>query len=541
MYACYFPIVFAESTPEECPFPVLESAWGSLVGDLDDYLHFLKIDEESHEWKNFLIRIRAKISTKRVLPKVLHPNELLKEEGKFPATKDSIQKRRKRLLEDKSAYIKKYEEEVNTMLEENKDQKNIITPPAGCLTAQMKCNDLKFTLNRLINLKKFLVQVIGVNEVRFYGIERGSIEFFFFMVPKFAVDVEALRSVLSVSNAQLSKACDQLGIVEFHVFVPVPQVLPGCQQLLEEGMDQLQLVTPTMTWEEERRQEEGCEEVFRNLAKHVNACAEDARTIISHRDSGFERLHRSAKEFDDIFTRAVQYLIFSGAIAGTVTIALTLLTGGLAAGLVGFTIAGGLAAFLVMILKWISENQLLRETDSWIMRDRANFKNLLTASDCLEEALKELEHLELDKHEANMYLRKHCGFRIDVDSLMEIQHDLKRTLDILRRKGLASGDEEAIKRTTEDIEKRIQEFLESYEQGNQQGNQHVSGWWDATFYTDTRGIGRVGGEVAWRRRKRPPVGDLVRVLAKAISIDKEMGPIKKMGKFHKQHLKSMKG
>jgi hypothetical protein len=250
MYACYFPIVFAESTPEECPFPVLESAWGSLVGDLDDYLHFLKIDEESHEWKNFLIRIRAKISTKRVLPKVLHPSkligfcqennlwdylncdlfifmvdELLKEEGKFPATKDSIQKRRKRLLEDKSAYIKKYEEEVNTMLEENKDQKNIITPPAGCLTAQMKCNDLKFTLNRLINLKKFLVQVIGVNEVRFYGIERGSIEFFFFMVPKFAVDVEALRSVLSVSNAQLSKACDQLGIVEFHVFVPVPQVV----------------------------------------------------------------------------------------------------------------------------------------------------------------------------------------------------------------------------------------------------------------------------------------------------------------------------
>jgi hypothetical protein len=47
----------------------------------------------------------------------------------------------------------------------------------------------------------------------------------FFVIPKFVVDVEALRSIISVSNARLSKACNQLGIVEFHVFVPEPEVV----------------------------------------------------------------------------------------------------------------------------------------------------------------------------------------------------------------------------------------------------------------------------------------------------------------------------
>ena len=245
-----FSVVSAESTPEECPFPGLQSAWGSLVGDLDDYLHFLKIDEKSHRWKNFLRRIRGKISPKRVFPDVFHPSqlidycqnfnlwdylncglliymvdELLKKESNFRHTNDLIQERGKRLLEDKDAYIKKYEEDVNKMLERNEDQNKIITPPAGCLTARIKCNDNQFTLDRLIKLQNFLIDIIGVNEVHFNGIRRGCIEFFYFMVPKYEADVEALRSVLSVSNARLSKACNQLGIVEFHVFVPESQAV----------------------------------------------------------------------------------------------------------------------------------------------------------------------------------------------------------------------------------------------------------------------------------------------------------------------------
>jgi hypothetical protein len=54
------------------------------------------------------------------------------------------------------------------------------TPPVGCLTAQVKCTDYEFTLDRLIKLKKKIIEVIGVNEVRFNGIKRGCIEFFFF-------------------------------------------------------------------------------------------------------------------------------------------------------------------------------------------------------------------------------------------------------------------------------------------------------------------------------------------------------------------------
>ena len=248
----FFSVVLAEPTPgpEECPFPGLHSAWARLVGDLDDYLHSLEIDEKSHRWENFLRRVREKILPKRAFPAVLPPkelidycwdfdlwdylncdlfifmvDELLKKGNHFPARNDLTQEKGKKLLEDKSAYIKKYEEDVYKMLERNEDQNNITTPPAGCLTAQIKCNDYEFTLNRLIQLKRFLIEVIGVNEVRFNGIRKGCIEFFFFMVPKYAADVEALRAALSVSNARLSKACNQLGIVEFHVFVPEPQVV----------------------------------------------------------------------------------------------------------------------------------------------------------------------------------------------------------------------------------------------------------------------------------------------------------------------------
>ena len=256
----------------------------------------------------------------------------------------------------------------------------------------------------------------------------------------------------------------------------------------------------------------------------MKVCAKEASTVTFHRDYGSRRMKTSADEFDAIFTSAVKYLIVGGAVAGGLGILASVATGGMAAPLVGVGVAGGLAAFLVMIAKWISANERLKETDSWIMRDRVNFRKLLLASSLLEEALKELERLGLHYYEANTYLRKHCGFPIDVDSLMEIQRDLKRTLDILRRKGLESGEQEAIQQTTTEVENRIQEFLE--------GNQHITGWWDATLYTDTQGIGRVGGEVAWNSRKRPPVGDLLRELGHAISNDEEMEPIRKMGKLY---------
>lgn len=252
----------------------------------------------------------------------------------------------------------------------------------------------------------------------------------------------------------------------------------------------------------------------------MKECTKEARTVASYRDYGSQRMKESADEFDEIFIRAEKYLFYGTVTAATVGIAAAVLTGGMAAPVVGAGVAAGVAYFIVMILKWISENRLLRETDDWIMSDRENFKNLLKASDFLNEALEELESLKLSKHEANMYLRQHCGFSIDIDLLK----DLKRTLDILRGKGLASGDEETQKRATEEVEKRMQEFLEY--------NRRVPGWWFATIYTDTEGIGRVGGEVTWRIRKRAPVGDLVRVVADAMSEDKEMGPIKKIGKLY---------
>ena len=275
--------------------------------------------------------------------------------------------------------------------------------------------------------------------------------------------------------------------------------------------------------EEERRRKEE-EKAFRNLAKHVKKCSEEAGIVTSHRNYGSRRMHQSADEFEAIFTTAAYILFGTVGAAGVLTLA----TGGLAAALLGVGVGGGVAALIYYITKEISRNNRLMETDAWIMSDRENFKKLLTASTVLERALNELERLNIYTYQANIYLREHCGFSeesdISIDYLKELQHSLTRTLDIVRKKGLASGNQEAIKRATEEVEKRIKEFLE--------GDQHATGWWDATHYTDTQGIGRVGGEVFWSSRKRPPVGDLLRTLGEAITNDDEMGPIKKMGKLY---------
>jgi hypothetical protein len=74
-YYVLFSVVSVESTPEDCIFPVLQSALGSLVGNLHAYLHSLEIDKDPVVGK-FSKAYSCKDFTKMHIPRSSCPDEI---------------------------------------------------------------------------------------------------------------------------------------------------------------------------------------------------------------------------------------------------------------------------------------------------------------------------------------------------------------------------------------------------------------------------------------------------------------------------------
>ena len=257
--------------------------------------------------------------------------------------------------------------------------------------------------------------------------------------------------------------------------------------------------------EEERKQ-------YQEFKTNLHACSERASVIINHRERGAERMRVAGNELDSIFGGMMVILL--GAAAGSVVgIGLGFLfTGGLAApAIAGAVAGGGLVYTISKITTKIRENAELRRTDAWIMEDRENFKQLLISLKLLDIHWEKLTKLPNSDWE--------------LQEFKKIRSDLDEALNIIRRKGYESGKKEDIHDATVQVENEIRQYLESQQQPDS--------LWYMPLFTDTEGIGRVGGGVLWRSRKRPPVKDLLNNMGEAISKADRMEPIRKLANIKK--------
>ena len=217
-------------------FPRLRNKFARLVRDLQKYLHTINIAENLDTWEAFLAGFHEKVSPNCSFPTDTKLQEFVKEcqklelwdflncdvflfvieelvEMPFSGNNDT-RTLRESLQSSTQAYKEDLVVELNEMLDQH-NGRSIIPGPSDCGLVGMKCLDHQVTLDKIFEIKAFLIQILGLEKCRFAGIEKGCIQLFFY-IPFTCAD--ALQVKLSVCKSQITEGFSRLNIVQVCLF-----------------------------------------------------------------------------------------------------------------------------------------------------------------------------------------------------------------------------------------------------------------------------------------------------------------------------------
>lgn len=249
-----------------------------------------------------------------------------------------------------------------------------------------------------------------------------------------------------------------------------------------------------------------------------------ASKMHSERKLGSKRMRESGDALEAMFTILMYTIIgtATGLVLGaTIAAALTPFTGGLstpiAIALAGTLAAGGLvggvtAAGVQYMRKKMKENAILDQTNNWILEDRARCEQLMQLITEFDRYWKALETLFPSRNAMDEHFRR-CG--IDAKELRGCYEEVKELSRRWREHGFGLHSEDHIRKA----EEAVRTFLQTGPFRNSLLNA-------VTLFVDLETIGGIGYDVAYKKRKRPPIRELLRSIADGI--EEDAAPAKRM-------------
>ena len=249
------------------------------------------------------------------------------------------------------------------------------------------------------------------------------------------------------------------------------------------------------------------ERMFMDGQRHL---VDYTRRLYSHRQHGREQMENAAKELDRIFMFLVAAILvslgFGVAGAGVLAVA-TAGVGLLAAGaLGGAALAGGVGAGVTYMRKTMKENESLTAANNWILKqDRPLCEELLNIIDSFRKHLNEVLANVPDRETMDTHFRQNG---IDVEKLQECFNELLEVGRRWRTYGFGSHSEADIK--------RAEDVVRTYLNKNEYDHNYLNA---VTLFLDLEKIGAIGYNEAYLQRAKPPIRDLLMIIAEGLLKD----------------------
>lgn len=261
-----------------------------------------------------------------------------------------------------------------------------------------------------------------------------------------------------------------------------------------------------------------------NVYVKIQPLVDATREMYSQRRLGSKRVRDSADELDAMLGILMWTAIGTAvgtASATTGAVVLSLLTAGLATPLLvaatigGAVVVGGATGAGVQYMrKKMKKNSLLHETNKWIHEDRPRCKQLLELIADFDEYWQEMEADFSSRSAMDAQFRQ---FGIDAKELRDCVEKVLELGKRWRTYGFGLRSEESIKRAEDIIRTSLQE--------HQYDRQYLSA---VTLFLDLENIGAIGYDVTYLKKSKPPIRELVRIIADGLEADAL--PARKMAK-----------
>ena len=239
----------------------------------------------------------------------------------------------------------------------------------------------------------------------------------------------------------------------------------------------------------------------------------------SQRHAGSKHMRDAANEMDAIFQVLLPTLIAMGVTAavaggvGYVASALGFVTGGagFVVGAAGAAVAGaigvgGVTAGLMFMRKKMRDGAALTDANNWVVNeDRPRCEQLLEFMDSYETHWQEVLDIFPDRMAMVTHFRQHG---IDLEKLEKCLEELSEVGRRWREFGFGSHSEADIRKAEEVVRTYLQE--DEYDEGYLRL---------VTMFLDLEKIGAIGYDVTYLKRKKPPIRELLMIIANGLEND----------------------
>ena len=245
----------------------------------------------------------------------------------------------------------------------------------------------------------------------------------------------------------------------------------------------------------------------RMLMDDQRRLVEYTRRLYSQRQEGSQQMKIAAVELNSIFKWLLAAILTPLGLAVGASV-LGFFTAGLALPLAVAAAAGGVGAGVTYMRKKVKENESLTAANNWILeKDRPLCQVLLNIDiiDNFETHLNEVLASFHDNKAMDTHFRQK---RIDVEKLQECFNELSEISRRWRRYRFGSQSEADIK--------RAEDAVRTYLQKNEYGCDYLNA---VTLFLDLEKIGATGYDVAHLKQKKPPIRELLMIIAEGLLKD----------------------
>lgn len=254
---------------------------------------------------------------------------------------------------------------------------------------------------------------------------------------------------------------------------------------------------------------------MQKLTDEISNLVALTRQFHSQRRLGSKRMRDAARELDVMFQVLLPTIMAMGitaAVASGVGVTAGLL--GIFTGGVGFVVgavagsigAGGITAGLMLLRKKMRENAAMNDANNWIVNeDRAACEHILELTDSYEKQWQELLAIFPNKMAMATHFKQQG---INFEILEECFEELSEVGRRWRRFGFGSHSEADIR--------KAEEVVRTYLQEDEYDQDYLTA---VTLFLDLEKIGAIGYDVAYLKRKKPPIRELLMIIANGLEND----------------------
>ena len=236
--------------------------------------------------------------------------------------------------------------------------------------------------------------------------------------------------------------------------------------------------------------------------------------LYSQRWEGSQQMETAAVELDSIFKWLIATILatvgfgVTGVVAGAVALGIATAGVGLlvAGALGGAAVAGGGAVLVTLFRTKMKESKSMTAANKWILeKDRPVCHDLLNIIDSFETHLNEMLAKFPDEKAMDTHFKQNG---IDVEKLQECFNELLEVGRRWRHYGFGSHSEAGIK--------RAEEVVRTYLNKNEYDQEYLNA---VTLFLDLEKIGAISYDVAYLKRAKPPIRELLRIIADGLLKD----------------------